>query len=377
MFIYFFLFGIIFLGLYFDYNKKNYFNNFYLFSYLFFLSFFIGFRFNVGGDFFSYFNHIPVGDYDKTGLPKELSTNQYNYTLFELMMIFSNLLNTKVYLANFFSALFFSMSLYFFVIKRPLPWFALIIAYPVLIMVLGMGFVRQGIALSFLLFAFNSLQHNKYFKYILLIIIGSLFHITILFFILLIFTKIKSIKISYLLIFLLILLISLLNVDFDQFQRLIQYYILDDSKPTSRGGIIRLTINIIPVFFFLKYYNNFKLYSADFLLLRYLCFFSIIVFLVSLIFPISTIADRIGLYLIPFQMIIYTNLIKFTHDIKLKFIYISFISLFYFVILFTWFNFADNSFSWLPYQNILLINIGDLTDHISSDSNIRRLFLKD
>ena len=53
---------------------------------------------------------------------------------------------------NFISSIIFMFSLAFFLKNTPNRWLALAISFPIIILILGMGYARQGLAFSFSLF---------------------------------------------------------------------------------------------------------------------------------------------------------------------------------------------------------------------------------
>jgi hypothetical protein len=70
--------------------------------------------------------------------------------------------------------------------------------------------------------------------------------------------------------------------------------------------------------------------------------------------PSSTVVDRLGLYLIPIQLMVFGNLpavfAKRKEDVHL--INLACI-VYYAVVQFVWFNFATNAINWLPYRSLL------------------------
>jgi hypothetical protein len=94
----------------------------------------------------------------------------------------------------------------------------------------------------------------------------------------------------------------------------------------------------------LKEIRLWKLFSVISLFLFFLLFIS----------DASTAIDRIGLYLLPLQLVVFSYLPDmFGNRGELNQIAILIVLLFYAAVLFVWLNFAFHSYYWVPYNNIL------------------------
>ena len=71
-------------------------------------------------------------------------------------------------------------------------------------------------------------------------------------------------------------------------------------------------------------------------------------------FDVSTAIDRIALYFLPIQLIIFSNLPEAIKEVKNSpSIIIILITLFYAAVMYIWMNYAYHSLYWLPYNNVL------------------------
>ena len=59
---------------------------------------------------------------------------------------------------------------------QPNKWMGIIISFPVIILILGMGFTRQGVAFSFILLSIISLIKKQQFYFFIYIFLAVLFH---------------------------------------------------------------------------------------------------------------------------------------------------------------------------------------------------------
>ena len=57
-----------------------------------------------------------------------------------------------------------------------MPWLGLLVAIPYLVIVVGMGYSRQAIALGFVLMAFIKWPEKNFMKFAFFIFIASTFH---------------------------------------------------------------------------------------------------------------------------------------------------------------------------------------------------------
>ena len=107
--------------------------------------------------------------------------------------------------------------------KNDYQIFTFLIAFPFLIIVVGMGYHRQAAAFGFIIFALDQLNKNKSINCFLLIFLAVLFHKSalILIFFILINTKNKIV----IFLFFIILSIFIYNVLYVDFTRLFDLYL--------------------------------------------------------------------------------------------------------------------------------------------------------
>jgi len=70
---------------------------------------------------------------------------------------------------------------------------------------------------------------------------------------------------------------------------------------------------------------------------------------------ISIAVDRVALYMLPIQLVIFSNVPDMLNDRKITSQFLVFAVVFYyFSVLFVWLNFADNAGDWVPYATYIL-----------------------
>ncbi len=339
-------------------NTKK-FSKFSILLTLFILIIFIGLRYEIGVDWEQYLDlmYQVKGD----SLIETLGGLEPGYKVLNFIGAQFN----NIYIVNSLSALIFLIGLIFYSNKQTYPWLSLIIAFPVLIIIVGMGFQRQSCAIGIELFALLAMEEKKYFKAILLIIIASTFHYSILFFLpFFVSDYSKNIFKPKNIITLLLLGFFFYITIFKSVEEIILLYFLFyisnvyDLVISSNGVIYRLLPTIIAglilVFNKSKFINLCN--NKD---IRIYIRFSYIVFLISFlvfIFPDNTtFLDRFALYTVPLTIFVFNKIIdfKFLNISKSNYHLIFLVS--YFIYTFMWLKFAIHNQAFVPYRNLLFL----------------------
>jgi hypothetical protein len=328
----------------FDHNLKNI--AFFLFGVT--LVILIGFRHEVGGDWDRYLDSA-------YGIVKGSSFPDYTYLMrgdygYRALHWFSVHYLNGIYSTNFIGASFFIVGLVRFCRIMPMPWLAIAMSVPFLIVVVAMGYTRQSIALGFLMWALVDLLNGKSNYYYLWVILGSFFHLTVLVMlpIATLFHK-KTINLFILSVFLLVIMYWLF---WGQISHMFYYYITIEFHH-SDGAVARLFMTFISAVLFFLYRREFKEVFYD---ERLWFVFSIIsIFLLPLAFYYSTFIDRIAIYFIPLQLVVFSRIPILIESKINRTIFVFFVIALYLSSLFIWLFFGNFSNHWLPYQNILLV----------------------
>ena len=340
MSIYFFIYFIIYSLSLPNLNKDNI--NFKLIWYfvIFVLVLFVGLRFETAGDWSTYLN---IFNYHKT-IPLVAIFKEPDLLFYLFNWIFANINLNFTYINIFFSIIFF-YSLSKLCLKEENPFFVLFLSWPILIVVIGMGFNRQTAAISFIILSMT-VWHNSNFRFFFYILIASLFHKTAIIFLLLYLSKFSFHKVRFYLSLILALFVLYIII-YQYLPGLISAYI---GSRVSQGAIFRILLILIPSLFFVIKSDKFNHY-LDYKLFKYMAISSF--FLMPLFIYNSTIADRIGFYYIPMQIVIIARSISIFQDLFIKkYIFIS-VSILWFLIFIIWMKYGINSHGWVPYNSIL------------------------
>jgi len=309
---------------------------------------FTGLRHEVGGDWVAYINRYNDAQY--YSFLEYLVRWDIGYMLLNWI---SYQMDGGVYLVNTMSALLFLSCLIIFCRAQPLPFLAFSVAVPYLIDVISMGYTRQGIALGFVILGLKYLSDGDVKRYLIYVAIGALFH--------------KSAVI------LLPLAIFYYHRGFvgrllgaGGFSVIMGYLFLVDyydafwvnyveSKMQSDGGMIRLLMNFLPSLLFFIYYRRIKQAWPDYRIWFVLALSTVV--LLPLVGFASTAVDRVALYLIPVQLVVFSRLPLFFSISSGRVAVIRIIVAYYALVLFVWFNFATYAFHWIPYQNYITLDL--------------------
>ena len=250
---YLFLISIPLLTIPFNYLSFNKYNKTSFIYLSLFLFLFIGFRYQTGGDWFVYLSNFKY-------YGENFSFDHRSDLGYEFLSYFVYQLTGNFYILNIIIAFINCYSLYFFIRTLKNPILSFYISLPIIVLILYMGFVRQGIAFSFLLLALANINKKNLNYYYLFILLGILFHKSLIFFLIIgiIYDERKFIKLITSL-----LILSILFIFSKDFIGLYTTYIgalkgvyYDESS----GATIRIIMNLIPALFLLffrkRLYDN-------------------------------------------------------------------------------------------------------------------------
>ena len=314
------------------------------------LVFFRGLRDKIGGDWNSFLYTYEYSQ--KYQLVEYLIISQKSF-LYSLIEWFSSYNNLSIYFLNTICASIFTYGLISFCSYQYNIYIGMIVATPYLINVVSMGYTKQSVAIGFILLILR--KKNLLIKDFLFYFLAISFHFTSVFIIVTSFfnTKLSNKKIFYFILVIIIIFIFFYN----QIYSFYNIYFLDKfdhnkvNLYTSKGVYYRSILTAIPALIFIYNYKKFRqiVYWRFWLILS---FIAIILAILAFIFPaFSTPFDRLGLYLIPIQILVFANIIYIFNNSKRIIVINLFIIAVYFLYQLTWLNFAITKNAWVPYNN--------------------------
>lgn len=305
----------------------------------------IGLRHEVGGDWVSYLGHV---DYAREISVIEVIVEQKDPAYAVLNWIGANV-NGGVYFVNIFCGALFSWGLIAFCRAQNRPWLALVVAIPYLVIVVAMGYTRQSVALGITMLGFVALQRENIWRFLLCIAVAALFHKSAIIVVPLAMfstSRNKWLVLPAMVVLCLLLFFLLVKESLDI---LVENYIA--AEYSSSGAMIRVVMNALPSCIYLIGRRRIKLLPSVDRFWTWMSWIGIAFIAILQISPSSTAVDRIALYWIPLQVFAWSRLPDVIHHRKLpEGVLVLAVVIYSAFVLHVWMNYADNSFSWLPYK---------------------------
>ena len=306
----------------------------------------VGLRHKVGGDWGTYLDKINEQRYTPFPQLGNLSNSEPSYILLNWIAAHYGL---DVYFVNAVCALFFAWGLIEFCRRQPRPWLAMVVAVPYLLVVVSMGYTRQGVAIGLAMLGMVALVDRKIMRFALFLFLGATFHKSCLLLIPLAALANPQKKLWN--IFWTLILLVLVSVLFsDTFIERYKYSYLERTYQSS-GASIRVAMNTVPALLFLFFRNRFILPKSDQIFWVWISIMALAL-QVWLLFSTSTTAiDRIALFVIPLQLFVFSRFPDAFgrldgNNTALVIVVVLYSAL----VLFVWLFFASHAAGWLPYQ---------------------------
>jgi hypothetical protein len=304
----------------------------------------IGYRYQVGGDWNNYLRNQEGIRYLQ--LSEVLLRGDVAY---ELLSWLSAQQGWGIYGVNLISAAIFTTGLLVFSRSLPRPWLALAVAMPYTVLVLGMGYTRQGVALGLVMLGLAALQRQRTAWFVAAVLVGALFHssaVVVIPLAALAATRRLAFTAAW------VGLVAWLAYDLlvaDRVAGFFQSYV--EAQYQSEGAFVRLSMNVVPAVLLLWRFERFGFSRDEGRLWRVLAILSLVLFALYYLSPSSTAVDRIALYALPLQLAVFTRL----PDVlggpqRTNQDWVVVVALYYATVLFVWLNYAVHAFAWIPYR---------------------------
>lgn len=307
---------------------------------------FIGLRYQVGGDWRQYLSYLK--SMSGQSLTEVLATSDPGYAALNWLMYSWE---WGIYGVNTVCAIIFLTGLTIICRQQARPWLGFAVAFPYLVVVMGMGYTRQGVALGLFFMAVASMERGYFKRYLAFITAAAFFHKTALLMIALgVFLHYKSWKLR----FAAVLLVGYVLWDLllaETQSQLWHNYV--ETQMISHGARIRVLMNLMPGLILLFYRKRWKERYPNYQFWMILALSSVAS--IGLVEFASTAVDRVALYFTPLQVVVFSRLPTLAQgQISQRAMTVGII-LGYALVLFVWLNFAIHARYWLPYQNWLFL----------------------
>jgi hypothetical protein len=305
----------------------------------------IGFRFEVGRDWSVYVDYVFEARH--TPIATILEGSDPGYRLLEW---FSAYMDWEIYGVNLIGGAIFSIGLAVFCRSLPRPWLALAVAVPYLVIVVAMGYNRQGIALGLVMLGLVALGRRQTRWFVFWVVLGATFHMSAV--ILLPIAALSATRNRYW---------TALWVGVVAFgayilllEEAIDVYLNRYGEGTvvqSQGTMIRLLMNAVPAAILLLWQRRFDFTAAEAVLWRWFAIISLALLGLFLLSPSSTSVDRVALYMLPLQLVVFAHLPDVFGRRGRRNDELVMAVLFYYAgVQFVWLNYASHASAWLPYR---------------------------
>ena len=268
---------------------------------------------------------------------------------YQLLNWISAQMDWGIYGVNLIGGAIFSIGLAVFCRSLPRPWLALAVAVPYLVIVVAMGYSRQGIALGLAMLGLVALGRRETRWFVFWVVLGATFHKSAV--ILMPIAALAATRNRYW------TALWVGVVAFGAYMLLleesVESLITTTWRPRyqSQGAMIRLLMNAVPAAILLLWRRRFEFAKAEAVLWRWFAIISLALLGLFLVSPSSTAVDRVALYMLPLQLVVFAHLPDvFGNRGRPNEVLVVAVLFYYAAVQFVWLNYASHAISWLPYR---------------------------
>jgi hypothetical protein len=306
-----------------------------------------GLRLEVGADWFNYLANYQLVQF--LSYSQSLETFDIGYA--SLVYVAAKM-DAGIWLVNTACAIIMVTGVAIFSARQRNPALTFLVAIPYLVIVVGMGYTRQGTAIGIILAGLADADRNRIIRLIVCILLAALFHRTALLLLPIALAPlarrnlVQSIGAGIVFAVLFVLLLR------DSADTLVETYITQDYE--SRGAAVRVAMNAVPAILALLLRNRlgFNDYQRDMWSAFALAALAALALVLTTSF--TTAIDRGALFLIPLQLAILPRLPYTLGSTRQKNAQILMAVCGYSAMIqLVWLVFATHAEYWVPYRNVL------------------------
>lgn len=301
----------------------------------------IGLRHEVGGDWSAYLRYLEQAS--RMTLSQVFLQGDPGYYLVNWLMVG---IGGNIYTVNFICGAVLMAGVIVFSRRQPIPSLVLLVAVPYLIIVVGMGYSRQAVALGFILLGLVALSDGGMRRFVILVLVGAAFHKSAVLMLPMAALASSQKRVWSLFWIGVMSLIGGYLFLFDSVDTLWSTYVENDIQ--SQGGLIRVLMNAVPALLYLLLNRKLSLGEEARRLWWWMSVFALVC--IPLVLISSTATDRVALYLIPLQLFVFSRLHLIANDTLVRAYIVAGVVAYYTAVLAVWLFFATHAYAWLPYQ---------------------------
>lgn len=304
----------------------------------------VGLRYEVGGDWYAY-----ITMYQQIALLNLGDALTFTDPAFALLNWFAAQLDLDYWFVNLVCGVLFTVGLFVFAFRLPNPWLGLVAAIPYLVVVVAMGYTRQGVALGFMMLALAAIGRGSFTRFLLWILIGAAFHKTAILVIpLAVLAHARNRTFTFLAGALVLPLVYYALVA-NQLGSLLENYV--DAAYASQGAAVRVLMNVPPALLYLFNMSRFTVLPSERKLWRNMSVMALVLAPVVFLTSATTLIDRFALYLLPLQVYIAAWLpVMFSRGRRTDALAVVAVVVYSAAVLFVWLTYAVHSEFWVPYR---------------------------
>lgn len=304
----------------------------------------VGWRHQVGGDWGNYLRNYYSAMY--ASHTPEWWWNDPGYRLLEWIALQAG---WGVHGVNMMAAVLFSLGLVVFCRHLPRPWLGLAVAMPYLVIILGMGYSRQGVALGCIMAGLVALGNGQVRRFVLWAVLGATFHKSAVVLLPLAALAATRGRLATAIWVGLVTVVAYVTLLADSVDTLGAGYL--EAEYQSEGALVRLLMNALPAVILLWKRDRFALDLPRHRLWLWFSLIAIGLMGLYAVSPSSTAVDRMGLYLLPLQLMVFAHLPEVLGRRRGdNQTWVLAVLGYYATVEFVWLNYATHAFAWLPYR---------------------------
>lgn len=235
---------------------------------------------------------------------------------------------------------------------QPNPVLAVLVGIPYLVIVVAMGYTRQGAALGLVMLALFYYFRGWIGRMALCLALAVAFHKSAI-----IVIPLIALASSRRRLLTFVLLGVIAGTTYWLFvstavDRLMANYV--GARYSSSGAGIRIAMNLVPASIFLLNRKRFTAIREEMRLWTIFSIGSFVALVLLFVTPSSTAVDRVSLYLIPLQLFVLSRIpLAFSHRSSPGIPLRVGVIIYSMMVQFIWLNYAENAEAWIPYHNYL------------------------
>ncbi|MFJ6023045.1 EpsG family protein [Brevundimonas sp. NPDC092305] len=314
------------------------------------IALFVGLRYQIGTDWYTYLvYYVDVSRLDIRGAV------EYGDPAYTLLNWLSSRLDFHIWFVNLACAIIFCAGLYVFASGQTRPWLTLTASIPYLIIAVAMGYTRQSAAIGLVLVGLHFLLRRQgVVTFLVFSVLAATMHKSALMIVPIALAPLVWRKWWAIPLGLAVGAAGYFLLLRDELSALFDLYIA--SEYDSAGALIRVGLTAVPAAIFVAASSRMRMPVVEREIWLSLSLFSLAMVPAVLLSPSTTAIDRLGLYLIPVQLITISRIPDLLGGSEASSKTALFACLAYCAgIQFAWFSVGAYTYAWVPYYNYLQI----------------------